>query len=285
MEDPGLSHASDEFPVPPRKAEMFLRSTMIGVLSILLILVAWHLVALMVITLRQTPFPTPWEVLERFVRLLSGHPLYNKGIEEHLVMSLSRWGIGYLLSVITGLLVGMLLGAYRRLHSLLMPAIIVLQLIPGMAWIPIAMLLFGLGEETTIFIIFVTALPPIIIDTTAGIRMVPKIYIKVARMVGLRQGELFFRVLMPAALVPIINGLRIGFANGWRVLIAAEMIVGVSIGLGYSLIQARWSIDFEAALVCIVIICIFGLIMEKGLFALIEQRVMARQGLVKDVLT
>jgi len=282
VEDSSLSHTTDEFPFRPGRAKGLLKSSMLTILSIVLILAAWHLVALIVISIRETPFPTPLEVLERLILLFSGNLLYDRTIENHVMLSLRRWGTGYVLAVVTGLLVGMLLGAYRLLRALFMPAIIVLQLIPGMAWIPIAMLLFGLGENTTIFIIFMTALSPIIINTTAGIRMVPRIYTNVGRMIGLGQGEIFFKVLMPAALISIINGLRIAFAGGWRVLIAAEMIVGVSIGLGYSLIQARWSMDFEAALVCIVIICIFGLIMEKGLFALIEQRIMARQGLSKD---
>jgi ABC-type nitrate/sulfonate/bicarbonate transport system permease component len=182
---------------------------------------------------------------------------------EHVLMSLSRWAVAYCIAAITGLFIGMLLGAHRIMHRLFMPAVYVLQLIPGLAWIPIAILMFGIGEITTIFMIFITALPPIVISTTGGIMAVPRIYINVARMIGLRGWKIFFKVLLPASLISIINGLRIGFANGWRVLIAAEMIVGVSLGLGYCLIQARWSLDFEAALVCIIIICVIGLLVEK----------------------
>ncbi|MBW1829359.1 MAG: ABC transporter permease subunit, partial [Deltaproteobacteria bacterium] len=248
-------------------------------LAIILILAIWQLLAVFFTRIRPIPFPTPVDVFWRLGELFSGELLYDKSIGEHVMMSLSRWAVAYCITVITGLWIGMVLGSYRLMHAICMPAIYVLQLIPGLAWIPIALLLFGIGEKTTVFMIFITALPPVIINTTGGIRSVPKIYTNVAQMIGLRKGETFFRVLLPASLLSIINGLRIGFANGWRVLIAAEMIVGVSVGLGYSLIQARWSLDFEAALVCIVIICIIGLFIEKIVFGVIEKKVLGYQGI------
>ena len=224
------------------------------------------------------------DVFLRLWELFSGRPLYDKGIREHVIMSLSRWGIAYCITVLAGLWIGIVLGTHRIMHEVCMSAVYVLQLIPGLAWIPIALLLFGIGEKTTIFMIAITALPPVIINTTGGIMGVPKIYTNVAQMIGLRNRGTFFRVLLPASLLSIINGLRIGFANGWRVLIAAEMIVGVAVGLGYCLIQARWSLDFEAALVCIVIICIIGLFIEKILFAIVEKRILDYQGLSKESL-
>ena len=273
------SQSQDEFEYRPNLPKRLLKVLFFDLLAIILILAIWQLLAVFVTRIRPIPFPTPVDVFWRLGDLFSGKLLYDKSIGEHVMMSLSRWGTAYCITVITGLWIGMVLGSYRIMHAICMPAIYALQLVPGLAWIPIALLLFGIGEKTTVFMIFITALPPVIINTTGGIRSVPKIYTHVAQMIGLRKGETFFRVLLPASLLSIINGLRIGFANGWRVLIAAEMIVGVSVGLGYSLIQARWSLDFEAALVCIVIICIIGLFIEKILFGVIEKKILGYQGL------
>jgi ABC-type nitrate/sulfonate/bicarbonate transport system permease component len=240
----------------------------------------WQLIALWVTQTRGVPFPTPISTCQRLISLVLGNLLYEKTIGHHLVTSLFRWGMGYMISVVIGLSIGMTFGIYRLIHDLFMPTVYIIQLIPGLAWIPITLLLFGLGEGATIFMISMTALAPIIISTTGGIRSVPPIYTNVAKMLGLSQSQVFLHVLLPASLLSIINGLRIGFANGWRVLIAAEMVVGVSTGLGYSLMQARWSLDFEAALVCVFIICTVGLIVEKLLFARIERKILQRQGLV-----
>ena len=86
------------------------------------------------------------------------------------------------------------------------------------------------------------------------------------------------QVMIPSALISIINGLRIGLANGWRVVIAAEMVVGLGVGLGYSIIQSRWSLDFESSFVCIILICITGLFFEKVVFKAIEDKVAKHQG-------
>jgi ABC-type nitrate/sulfonate/bicarbonate transport system permease component len=250
-------------------------------LAFLLIALLWYAAATFVIHLKGVPFPTPLATFHRLWEFFQGMPLYEKGIEVHLMSSLFRWGAGYGLAIALGLLLGMALGASPVFHGIIMPAVYVFQLVPGLAWLPIALLIFGLGESATIFMIFMTALPPIVINTSGGIMGVPSIYRHAAEMMGLRRGRVFFSVLMPASMISIINGLRIGFANGWRVLIAAEMIVGMSVGLGYSLIQSRWSLDYEAALACIVIICIFGLFIEKIVFAVIEKQITERLGISK----
>lgn len=273
-------HNPDVFEYRQKRYKSIFKVIFFNVFSFVFILTVWQLMALWVTQTRGVPFPTPISTCQRLISLVLGNLLYEKTIGHHLVTSLFRWGMGYMISVVIGLSIGMTFGIYRIIHDLFMPTVYIIQLIPGLAWIPITLLLFGLGEGATIFMISMTALAPIIISTTGGIRSVPPIYINVAKMLGLSQSQVFLHVLLPASLLSIINGLRIGFANGWRVLIAAEMVVGVSTGLGYSLMQARWSLDFEAALVCVFIICTVGLIVEKLLFARIERKILQRQGLV-----
>ena len=159
-----------------------------------------------------------------------------------------------------------------------MPLVYALQLIPGLAWIPITLLLFGLGNVSTIFMIFMLALTPIIITTSTGISNTPSDLINSAILMGASRRSLVIHVLFPSALFHIVDGMRIGLANSWRVLIAAEMIVGEGVGLGYIIIQSRWSLDYISAFVSIIIIVMIGLTFEKFLFQIIDNKLRLKYG-------
>lgn len=248
-----------------------------NLLALGLIIAVWYGLVFYVSWSRGTEFPSPVQCAGRLLALLQGGKLYGYTLGQHFISSfLRRWLLGYALAVVCGVLVGLLVGVSRPCRDVVMPLAYMVQLIPGLAWIPIALLLFGIGNTATVFMIFVTALAPIIINTSGGIQGVPGIYLRAARMMGASWPRVFFQVMLPASLPSVVNGLRIGFANGWRVLIAAEMVVGIGLGLGYAIIQARWSLDFEAAFVCIAVICIVGLLFEKVVFAALERRVTRR---------
>ncbi|MGD2271590.1 MAG: ABC transporter permease [Desulfobacterales bacterium] len=247
-------------------------------LTIGVILGVWFLVSVWVNQARNIDFPTPIDTFLRLIDLFKGEKLYDYGLYDHFLSSLTRWGIAFFLAAVIGLSIGTCLGISKSAKEIVMPIVYFIQLIPGLAWIPIALLMFGIGNAATLFMIFATALPPIIINVTGGIRGVPVIYIKASKMMGASSYRIFSQVMIPAALISTINGLRIGLANGWRVLIAAEMVVGVGLGLGYSIIQARWSLDFESSFVCIILICITGLFFEKIVFNLIEDKVAKHLG-------
>jgi ABC-type nitrate/sulfonate/bicarbonate transport system permease component len=262
-----------EFEYRENKVIIFARYTLCTFASIALVFAVWYIVAQWGIHVRGVPFPTPEQTISRLLSLIQGESLYGKTIFDHLYASLVRWCAGFGIAVFMGILMGMFLGSSEMLHRTVMPAVYIVQLIPGLAWIPIALLIFGLGNTSTVFMIAATAFAPIVINTSGGIRSAPAVYVRAARMMGAGKSTIILRVMLPAAALSIINGLRIGLANGWRVLIAAEMVVGVGLGLGYSIIQARWSLDFEAAFVSIVVICIIGLLIEKMLFAVLEKKV------------
>lgn len=255
-----------------------------ALLGILLLLALWYLVAEIVIAWKGVAFPAPLDTFTRLIELLGGESLYNESIYTHVGTSLMRWAAGYALAVTVGILIGISLGIARKGHDIGIIPVYILQMIPGLAWVPIAVLLFGLGNVSTGFMIFMTALPPIALSTSSGIRGVQPNMVRAAEMTGASRPRIFFRVLLPASAMSVINGLRIGLANGWRVLIAVEMVVGVAIGLGYSIFQSRWSLDFEAAFVCIVIICVMGLVIEKLIFVVLEDKVRERMGLTEDSL-
>jgi len=242
-------------------------------LTIGLILGGWYLVAIWVEAAREINFPTPMETFLRLFDFVRGEKLYDYTLYDHYLISLKRWIIAFGFAAIVGIGAGTYLGVSKATEGVVMPVVYFLQLIPGLAWIPVALLLFGIGNTATIFMIFITALPPIIINVDGGIRGIPPIYIRASEMMGASRYRIFSQIMIPAALISIINGLRIGLANGWRVVIAAEMVVGLGVGLGYSIIQSRWSLDFESSFVCIVLICLTGLFFEKVVFQVIENRV------------
>ncbi len=254
----------------------------IGLASILIPLALWWGLALGVFEVRRISFPTPYDTYLRFVDLIGGKLLNDFTIYQHVADSLQRWAVGFGVAMGVGIFSGLLLGWSRLLERLSMPTITVLQLVPGLAWIPVAILLFGVNPRATMFMIAVTALAPIVINTTAGVKGVDEMYLRAARMMGAEDRTLFVRVLLPGSLPHLLSGLRVGFANGWRVLVAGEMVVGTGTGLGYSIIQARWTMDYAAAFVCIAIICIIGLTVERGILLPLERRTVERWGLARS---
>jgi len=263
------------------RRRLSLSGALIAVASIAVPLAIWWGVAALVTHMRGVPFPTPLDTYHRLMALLHGKLLVDFTIYRHLGDSLRRWAIGFSLAVGVGIVSGLLFGWSRLLERLSRPIVTVLQLIPGLAWIPVAILLFGISERTTIFMISATALAPIIINTTAGVKGVSELLVRAAKMMGADGRVLFLRVLLPGSLPHLLSGLRVGFANGWRVLVAGEMVVGTGTGLGYSMLQARWNLDYDSAFVCIALICLFGLLVERGLLLPLERRTVERWGLAR----
>ena len=123
---------------------------------------------------------------------------------------------------------------------------------------------------------------PLAVNVRDGIQGVNPHLVRAARMMGANQCTLFFQVLLPAALPAFITGMRLSLGTGWRVLVAAEMVVGTGTGLGYSIIQARWSLDYTAAFVCIAIICLVGLTVERFVLQVVERKTINRWKLTQD---
>jgi len=252
------------------------------VIGIVLVIMVWWVVAEVMIATRGALFPTPLETFSALWNALSGTEINGETLYYHTWSSLFRWGLGYIMALVIGIGAGLFFGTLSRAYDIGMVSVYVIQMIPGLAWVPIAMLIFGLGESATVFIILMTAMPPMLINTAGGIRQVPPVYSRVALMSGKDRLSLIVKVLIPAASLSIIDGMRIGLANGWRVLIAAEMVLGTMVGLGATIYDSRYSLDFVSAFVCIIIICLIGLTIEKLLFSGLENMVRNRLGLDKE---
>lgn len=246
----------------------------------LLLAALWYGIAIYLRTVRQVPFPRPDEVLTGAFRLLAGDELLlDRALTTHIGASFRRWFSGYAIGAGAGLGLGLLIVLLPRTKSAVMPLVSLIHLVPGLAWIPIAILIAGLGNGTAVMLLALTTMPPVAISLADGMAAVPRDFLLVSRMCGDRPWRRFLRVQLPAALPHLLTGLRLGLANSWRVVVAAEMVIGTGTGLGYSIIQSRWTLDYTAAFVCIGGIVVFGLLADYGLFGLLERLTIRRWGM------
>lgn len=259
------------------------RTLLTFAIGILIVLMIWQVFAWTyndVVGRAVLRFPAP---IETFAMLgeffFEGKTLLGHTIYEHIASSLGRWLVAFALATAVGLVLGSILGHFNSLFPIGIVPVSVYQMIPGLAWLPIALLLFGLGSNAAVFIIFVVSAMVITVNVAGGIRRVPPVVVRAAKMMGADDLTLFLKVLIPYATVDIVNGLRLGMGSAWRVLIAAEMVVGTGIGLGYAITMTKDLLNYVASFACIAIICIIGLLMDKVLFAEIEKFARHRLGM------
>ncbi len=156
----------------------------------------------------------------------------DKGLFWHVLTSLSRVGVGFSLAAVVGVGLGVLVGVNLWAHRGLDPIFQVLRTVPPLAWLPISLAVFREAQPSALFVIFVTAIWPIVINTAAGVRNLPADYINVSRVLRLSPLEFFFRILLPATTPHVFTGLRIGIGMSWLAIVASEMLLG-GVGVGF----------------------------------------------------
>ncbi|MDI4632114.1 ABC transporter permease [Pelomonas sp. V22] len=207
--------------------------------------------------------PSPWAVLTRWVAYLLPQTPYADGnwlawaVSGELIKdslgSLYRVAVGFLIGAGLALPLGLAMGASQTVYAWLNPLTQVLRPIPPIAYIPLSILWFGLGNPPAIFLIAIGAFFPVLINTIAGVRQVDGIYIRAARNLGASQRTMFLRVMLPAAVPYILSGVRIGIGTAFIVVIVSEMIA-VNNGLGFRILEAReyfWSDKIIAGMITI----------------------------------
>ena len=202
----------------------------VALVPVLALLVIWHLT---VVLSGSLIFPTPAHVAAGLVDLARQGLLL-----KHVVASLFRVTVGYLLAVALAVPIGMLMGWFAGVHIFLNPLVQGLRPISPIAWIPLAILWFGVGDLSPIFLIFLSSFFPMVVGTAAGVMTIDAKYLRAARNFEFSGLRLFRSVVLPAALPQIVTGMRIGLGVAWLVVVAAEMIA-VSSGLGYLIIDSR----------------------------------------------
>lgn len=231
-----------------------LASIVLPLATLAIFLIAWHsLVRLSGSDL----FPTPWEVL------LGIRELADKGLLlKYIVASLFRVTWGFSLAVLVGVPLGLVLGWFRFASQALNPLIQILRPISPIAWIPVAILWFGIDDTAPIFLIFLASVFPITVSSMAAVQNMQLVYLRAAQNFGVKGPRLFRRVILPAALPQIITGIRIALGIAWLVVVAAEMIA-VNSGLGYLIIDARNAGKrYDLVVAGMVMIGLIGLVLD-----------------------
>jgi NitT/TauT family transport system permease protein len=207
--------------------------------------------------------PGPWGVVGGVVDL-ARHGLLLK----YIVASLFRVTWGFALAVVTAIPLGLAIGWYRRVEIALNPILQILRPISPLAWIPIAILWFGVGDLAAIFLIFVGCFFPLLLTAIDAVQSIPAVYVNAGRNFGLSTAALVYRVLYPAVVPKLIVGLRITLGIAWLVVVAAEMIA-VSSGLGFLIIDARNAGNrYDLVVAGMLIIGIIGLLLDVGMRSL-----------------
>ncbi|MBL8309735.1 MAG: ABC transporter permease [Burkholderiales bacterium] len=250
-------------------SQQFWRLTIAGTFTFLAI---WSVAALSGLTSRAF-LPAPWDVVVRFIELLT-QPFAGYVLHEHLLSSLHRFAMGFGLAVLIGIPLGLLMAWFKWIDRIVTPAFEAIRFVAPIAWVPFAALWFGTGIGGPILIIFMGAFPPVLINTYRGAKQVDRKYIEAAQMLGASSWRSMTEVLLPAAVPSIVAGLRVSAGLGWQSLVGAELIVASS-GVGYLMVKGQASVSTATVMCGMLAIGIVGLLIDvalRRLHAAIEQR-------------
>ena len=233
----------------------------------LILLVVWQGLSLIKV-IPSHLLPSPFRILLGLKDLLvigmpPGHLL-----PYHVLYSLYRVALGFACAALLGIPLGLLMGGSSRLRRLINPVIELVRPIPPLAWIPIAILWFGIGMKSAAFIIFLGAFFPILLNTISGVVSINPIYFEVARTLNAKRKDIFLKVLLPGSVPSIFVGMRIGVGIGWMTLVAAEFTgVRTGYGLGYMIMTARDIQRPDEILAGMLIIGLIGVLINGALRA------------------
>jgi NitT/TauT family transport system permease protein len=201
----------------------------------------------------------------------------------HALYTLYRVVFGFVLAGIVGVFIGILMGRFRRAERFFLPLVSVLMPIPSLAWVPVFILWFGLGNAATIALVFYAATFPVIYNTWTGVRSVNRLWIRSAEAMGADEKALFQKVVLPGSLAFVITGLRQAFARAWIAVVGGEMIAATNWGLGWVIFDSKEFLNTDVMMASLAVIGIIGFAFERLIFQTIEQRTVGRWGMVKAV--
>ncbi|MHC2090425.1 ABC transporter permease [Methylobacterium sp. CM6244] len=235
--------------------------------------IAWHLLT---VGKPYSLIPPPAEVWMAMVDLAIGGPegdAFSGTLLTHLTASLTRVFGGFGLAALAAVPLGLLIGRVPLMRQILDPTLQILRPVPVTAWLPLAMILFGLGPRSAYFLVFLGAFYPILVNTIFGVRSVEPRLFEAAAMLGCRGSAQFARVVLPAALPSIFTGLRLGLGFAWVVIVVGEM-TGVPTGLGAIIMEARQLSRTEIVICGMIVIGVAGFVCDRAVM-LVGQRLLA----------
>jgi NitT/TauT family transport system permease protein len=220
-------------------------------------------------------FPPVEVIAAAFIRLtVSGI------LPHHALDSVLRLSGGFALAAVAGVTVGIAMGRSQFAEDVFLPLVSIGAPIPGLAYAPLFLLWFGLGNFTAVLLVGFVSAFPIIFNTWTGVKAVKEIWVRAAQAMGANDRALFRLVILPGALPYILSGLRLGLAQAWRILVGVEMLAAVQWGLGWLIFGAREFLNTDIMLAGIVVIALIGLALEKLVFQRIEQFTLVRWGML-----
>lgn len=227
-----------------------------------------------VISHYRTDLPGP-QVTWAAAQQLFAHPFYNngpndQGIGWNILRSLGRVGMGFGMAAAIGIPLGFILGRFRYLNAMASPVISLLRPVSPLAWLPIGLLVFKAAEPASIWVIFISSIWPIIINTTMGVSQVPQDYLNVARVLNLSEWKIFTKILFPSALPYLLTGIRLSIGVAWLVIVAAEMLTG-GVGLGFWVWDEWNNLNVANIIIAIFVVGIVGLLLEQMLIQLAKR--------------
>lgn len=235
---------------------------------------AWEIVAHLGIFPPRL-FPPIEQVAATFVRLtLTG------ALPHHALDTMIRLVVGFALAAIVGVAIGIAMGRSRLAEDIALPLVSIVAPIPGIAYAPLFLLWFGLGNVSAVLLVGFVSGFPIIFNTWTGVKAVKEIWVRSAQAMGADQRRMFAKVILPGALPYILTGLRLGLAQAWRILVGVEMLAAVPWGLGWLIFGAREFLATDVMLAGIAVIAIMGLALEKLVFQRLEHFTVVRWGMM-----
>src|SRR5471032_871515 len=215
--------------------------------------------------------PGPMKTFASAVQVF-GDPFYRKGPNDqgigwNVLNSLGRVGIGFGLAALIGIPLGFMIGRFRFLAGMTAPVVSLLRPVSPLAWLPIGLLVFKAANPAAIWVIFISIIWPMIINTAACVREVPQDYLNVAKVLNLSEWKVFTKILFPAVLPFMLTGIRLAIGVAWLVIVAAEMLTG-GVGIGFWVWDEWNNLNVPHIIIAIVVIGMVGLLLEQALVAL-----------------
>jgi len=256
-----------------------LRSYVRASIVIVVALIAYEIVA------RSGSFPralmpTIPTVLATFWDMLA-----DGTMQRHTLYTLYRVLFGFALAMVVGIPLGIIMARFRPVENFMLPLVSAMMPIPSFALVPLFMLWFGIGNLTTIIIVFYAATFPMLFNTWSGVRAVNPIWLRAAGAMGADEHRLFWKVIIPGASPFIITGMRQSFIRAWIAVVGAEMIAASSWGLGWVIFDAKEFLNADVMLSSLIVIGFLGFIFERLVFGSLERSTVLKWGMVRRAKT
>lgn len=250
-------------------AKAFFQWLLPPVIGLLFLIAIWSL-----ISYQSEGLPGPLKTWQSAIELFA-NPFYvngpnDQGIGWNILNSLKRVGIGFGMAALVGIPLGFMIGRFKFLNNMTAPVISLLRPVSPLAWLPIGLLVFKAANPAAIWVIFISAIWPMIINTAVGVSRVPQDYMNVAKVLNLSEWKIVTKILFPSVLPYMMTGIRLSIGTAWLVIVAAEMLTG-GVGIGFWVWDEWNNLNVEHIIIAIFVVGIIGLLLEQALILLAKR--------------